>query len=80
MPSPGRASDLDKLVKLLPDDAQEDPEALPDAQTALQRDEYYRAIIRYWRIGHIVLALVTLGLLLWHLEYAATLLLPLLFN
>jgi len=43
---------------------------------ALHREEYYRVILSYWRICHVVLAFVTLGLTLWHLEYAATLLLP----
>jgi hypothetical protein len=48
----------------------------PGVHSALQREEFYRVILSYWRIGHVGLALVTLGLTLWHLEYVATLLLP----
>lgn len=46
----------------------------------LQREEYYRTLLSFWRICHIVLAFITLGLTLWHLEYAATLLLPTFFK
>jgi hypothetical protein len=49
---------------------------LPDEQDIFHQEEYYLAIIRYWRIGHIGLAFLTFGLILWHLEYATTLLLP----
>ncbi len=52
-------------------------EELHSVQSALRREEYYRAIIRYWRVGHITLVFITIGLTLWHLEYATTLLLPL---
>jgi hypothetical protein len=45
-------------------------------QRALRREEFYRAIIRYWRVAHVVLVFITVGLMLWHLEYATTLLLP----
>lgn len=51
-------------------------EDLKRAQKALQREQFFRALIRYWRIFHILLVLLTIGLTLWHLEYAATLLLP----
>jgi hypothetical protein len=51
-------------------------EDLKRAQQALQREQFFRALIRYWRIFHILLVLLTIGLTLWHLEYAATLLLP----
>ncbi|MBA2682573.1 MAG: hypothetical protein H0U76_29785 [Ktedonobacteraceae bacterium] len=51
-------------------------ENLKRAQLALQREQFFRALIRYWRIFHILLVLLTIGLTLWHLEYAATLLLP----
>jgi hypothetical protein len=80
---PEHESDLNKLVTLPPDvqiHLEEHLEEHPSIRSALHREEYYRAIIRYWRIGHIVLALVTLGLTLWHLEYVAALLLPTFFN
>ncbi len=46
------------------------------AQKALQREGFFRALIRYWRIFHVLLVLLTIGLTLWHLEYAAALLIP----
>lgn len=51
-------------------------ENLKRAQKALQREQFFRALIRYWRIFHVLLVFLTIGLTLWHLEYAATLLLP----
>ncbi len=51
-------------------------EDLKHAQKALQREQFFRALIRYWRIFHVLLVLLTIGLTLWHLEYAATLLIP----
>lgn len=47
-------------------------------QRAMQREQFYRALIRAWRVFHVLLALLTIGLTLWHLEYAASLLLPML--
>jgi hypothetical protein len=55
-------------------------EELQDVQRALQRERFYRGIIRYWRVFHIGLALLTVGLTLWHLEYAATILIPIWFH
>jgi len=42
----------------------------------MQREQYYRYVIRYWRAVHVLLVLITLGLTTWHLVYAAQLLLP----
>jgi hypothetical protein len=52
-------------------------EDLHDAQKALQQEKFFRALIRYWRVFHVLLVILTIGLTLWHLEYAATLLIPL---
>jgi hypothetical protein len=41
---------------------------------ALGREQFYVQLVRVWRRVHILVSLVTLGLLIWHLEYAATLL------
>ena len=54
---------------------QEQITQLQTVQHAMQREYFYRHIIRYWRLFHIALALLTLGLTLWHLIYAAQLLL-----
>ncbi len=72
---PDRKSTLTQPGALIPG-AQAQMAALEDVQQALQREQFFRYIIRYWRIVHICIALTTLGLTLWHLEYAATLWLP----
>jgi hypothetical protein len=69
----------DELVTAMPG-VEKHSDELPDGQGAFHREEYYLAIIRYWRVGHIVLAFLALGLTLWHLEYVATLLLPMYFK
>lgn len=56
--------------------AEQHMEDLEEVQQALHHEQIYRYIIRYWRIFHIFLALVTIGLTIWHLVYAAQLLLP----
>ncbi len=43
-------------------------------QRALRREQFYLQLVRVWRRVHTLVSLVALGLLLWHLEYAATLL------
>ena len=55
--------------------AQEQISELREVQRAMQREQFYRYIIRYWRLFHIALVLLTLGLIIWHLVYAAQLLL-----
>ena len=72
---PDRKSALARPGALIPG-AQEHIMALEDVQKALKREEFFRYIIRYWRVFHISLAVLTIGLTLWHLEFAATLLLP----
>ncbi len=44
-------------------------------QRVMGREQFYLQLVRVWRRLHILISLVTLGLLAWHLEYAATLLL-----
>jgi len=72
---PDRKSDLDKPERLMPG-VSEHLNELSGVQSALRREEYYRALIRYWRFVHVTLVFITVGLTLWHLEYATTLLLP----
>jgi hypothetical protein len=45
-------------------------------QQAMRRERFYRSVIRSWRLVHIALALLTLGLTIWHIVYALQLLLP----
>ena len=50
------------------------PEAiLRQMQRAAQREEFYRSVIRYWRIFHVMLALVAVGLIVWHLVFVVQL-------
>jgi hypothetical protein len=73
---PDRKSELSRPEALMPG-VQEHLAELHSVQRALAREEYYRAIIRYWRVGHVALVFITVGLVLWHLEFATTLLIPL---
>lgn len=59
---------------------EEHMEEVHDVQRALQRERFYRGIIRYWRVFHIGLALLTIGLTLWHLEFASTILMSIWFH
>ncbi len=43
-------------------------------QRATRREQFYRAVIRYWRVFHVALALLTLGLVIWHLVFVVQLL------
>ena len=43
-------------------------------QRVLGREQFYLQLVRVWRRLHLLISLAALGLLLWHLEYAATLL------
>jgi hypothetical protein len=76
---PDRKSDLDKPEALMPG-VREQLKELYSVQSALKREEYYRGIIRYWRFVHVLLVFITIGLTLWHLEYAAALLIPTMFK
>jgi hypothetical protein len=44
-------------------------------RAALDREQFFLTLIRVWRHLHLLISLVALGLLLWHLAYAASLLL-----
>ena len=76
---PDRESNLDRPETLMPG-VQKQLREINSVQSALQREEYYRAVIRYWRFVHVALVFITIGLTLWHLEYAAALLIPTFFK
>lgn len=65
---------------LRPFEAQVSVEAIEEVQQAFTREKFFRYVIRYWRIFHIILAVVTVGLTLWHIEYALSLIIPALQN
>ena len=72
---PDKKSALTRPDALMPD-AQEHIAELRGVERAMQRELFYRYVIRYWRVFHIVLAVVTVGLTLWHIEYALSLVIP----
>ena len=72
---PDKKSNLARPGALMPG-AQEHISELERVQKAMQREQFYRYIIRYWRVFHVMLALLTAGLTIWHLVYAAQLLIP----
>ncbi len=45
-----------------------------ELKRSAQNEDFYRAVIRYWRIFHVALALVTVGLVAWHLVFVVQLL------
>jgi hypothetical protein len=72
---PDKKSQLTRPGALMPG-ASEHIAELQEVERAMQRESFYRYVIRYWRRLHVLLVLVTLGLTLWHIIYAAQLLLP----
>ena len=72
---PDKKSELARPGALMPG-AQEQISELRTVERAMQREQFYRYIIRYWRKFHVALALLTLGLTIWHIVYALQLLLP----
>jgi hypothetical protein len=72
---PDKKSELTRPGALMPG-AQEQISELRTVERAMQREQFYRYIIRYWRKFHVALALLTIGLTIWHIIYALQLLLP----
>ncbi|HZO73330.1 MAG TPA: hypothetical protein VFB60_14110 [Ktedonobacteraceae bacterium] len=72
---PDRKSALARPGALLPG-AYDHINELQQVEKALRHEQYLRYVVRYWRSFHILLAIVTVGLTLWHLEFAMTLLIP----
>jgi hypothetical protein len=76
---PDKKSELLRPGALMPG-MQEHISELREVEQAMQRELFYRYVIRYWRKFHILLALLTLALTLWHLIYAGQLLVPVLLH
>lgn len=67
--------DTAMIPDMLPAQAQRPLVALQRTQRATQREVFYRFVIRYWRLVHKILAVLTLALVTWHIVYALQLLL-----
>lgn len=76
---PDKKSSLLRPGALMPG-TQEQMSELEVVRRAMQRELFYRYVIRYWRVFHVLLALTTVGLLIWHIIYALELMLPVLFH
>jgi lipoprotein signal peptidase len=72
---PDRKSPLADPGALMPG-VKDQMQEIKRVQHSMERERTYRYIIRYWRIFHVILAIVTVGLTLWHLEFAFSLLIP----
>ena len=60
--------------------AEEQISELQDMERAMQREQFCRYLIRYWRVLHIFLAFITIGLVTWHIIFALQLMLPRFFH
>jgi len=72
---PDKKSALTRPGALMPG-AEEQISELQDMHHAMQREQFYRYLIRYWRVLHITLAFITTGLITWHIIFALNLILP----
>ncbi|HVB25234.1 MAG TPA: hypothetical protein VNG51_25075 [Ktedonobacteraceae bacterium] len=72
---PDKKSTLNQSGTLMPG-TDEHVAELQAIHSAMQREQLYRYIIRYWRVFHICLAFITVGLVIWHIIFASTLLIP----
>lgn len=76
---PDKKSELALPGALMPG-AQEHISELQEVEQAMKKEQFYRFVIRYWRRVHVTLVLATIGLTIWHLVYAAQLLIPVLLH
>ena len=60
--------------------AEEQISELQDMERAMQREQFCRYLIRYWRVLHIFLVFITIGLVTWHIIFALQLILPRFFH
>ncbi len=68
------ASEVAKLITLQEENGQSERAIVQQAVRSAQSEQFYRSVIRYWRIFHVVLALLTVGLVVWHLVFVVQLL------
>ena len=76
---PDKKSALTRPGAMMPG-AEEQISELQDMHHAMQREQFYRYLIRYWRVLHITLAFITTGLITWHIIFALNLILPRVFH
>src|SRR5204862_996962 len=69
---PDKKSALNRPEALMPG-AEEQLSKLREIHLAMQREQFYRYVIRYWRVLHVILAFITIGLVIWHIIFATQL-------
>ena len=72
---PDRKSELSRIDVLMPP-AEKPMAEMRRMQRALGREQRYRRLIRLWRSVHITLAIVAVGLIIYHLIFVGVLFLP----
>lgn len=45
-------------------------------QQAMRREKMYRSLLRFWRVTHVSLAIIAVGLVIWHIVFVSVLFLP----
>jgi hypothetical protein len=71
------ASEVAKTLTLQEEwrpDIQSERAIVQQVERSAQSEQFYRSVIRYWRLFHITLALLTVGLIAWHLVFVVQLL------
>jgi len=72
---PDRKSALSRIDVLMPP-AEKPMAEMRKMQQAMRREQRYRRLLRLWRTAHITLAIVAVGLIIYHLIYVGVLFLP----
>lgn len=68
------ATEVNKMITLQEKNGQSKRAIAQQAERSTQNEQFYRSVIRYWRIFHVALALLTVGLVVWHLVFVVQLL------
>jgi hypothetical protein len=73
---PDRKSKLSHMDLLLPSSTEESLAEIREIRRAMRREQHYRALLRWWRVIHVSLAVTAVGLVIWHLVFVSMLYLP----
>jgi hypothetical protein len=68
------ASEVVKTFTLQEKNGQSERAIAQRVERSVQNEQFYRSVIRYWRLFHISLALLAVGLVVWHLVFVVQLL------
>ncbi|MHB8599058.1 MAG: hypothetical protein ACYDER_19875 [Ktedonobacteraceae bacterium] len=68
------ASEVVNTLTLQEENVQSERAITQQVERSAQNEQFYRSVIRYWRLFHVALALLTVGLVIWHLVFVVQLL------